>query len=286
MELPAPHAVSVNVTKALAEMISDAIEKGEASSPDLLRMAFQCASTFRSTDHRGGCNGARILNKPQSDFALNKDLVPAVKKALDSFHARFDLVSYADLIVLAGTVAASKMSKAPFLFCPGRSDVHDGPQSYASQRDRVNMLPPAIHDARNIMTAKPTQLAFDYVKDAARILGVTNAHLSALYGAVGLGVRATSALDNSTVLDNSALRRLGAHRTYAPPKGADVYDMAFLYDPELAARAQDHAADNGLFVSDFTEAWTLMMNADRFEISCDDPKNTIMIDFPTATAGK
>jgi len=144
MELPSPTQVSVNITKALARMISDAIDAGQASSPDLLRMAFQCASTFRATDHRGGCNGARILNEPQRSFDLNTDLVPRVKKVLDAFHARFDYVSYADLIVLAGTVAAAKMTKAPFLFCPGRSDVHDGPESYASQRDRVNRFPPAI----------------------------------------------------------------------------------------------------------------------------------------------
>merc|ERR1711988_36097 len=109
-------------------------------------MAFQCASTFRGTDHRGGCNGARILSEPQSSFELNKELVPVVKKVLDTFHQRFDCVSYADLIVLAGTVAAAKMAQRPFLFCSGRSDVHDGPDSYASQRDRVNRFPPAIQD--------------------------------------------------------------------------------------------------------------------------------------------
>merc|ERR1712003_370727 len=119
MELPPARQVSVNITKALAKMISDEIDAGLANAHDLLRMAFQCASTFRHTDHRGGCNGARILNHPQKDFDLNKDLVPAVKKVLDTFHERFDQVSYADLIVLAGTVAAARETKAPFLFCPG-----------------------------------------------------------------------------------------------------------------------------------------------------------------------
>ena len=82
-----------------------------------------------------------------------------------------DPVSYADLIVLAGTVAAAKMTKAPFLFCPGRSDVHDGPESYASQRDRVNRFPPAIHDKKNILTAKVNVC---YSSDVCYVCDVSN----------------------------------------------------------------------------------------------------------------
>lgn len=270
MELPPPKPVSVSVVKAVAKMISEAIDAGSAKSPDLLRMAFQCASTFRSTDHRGGCNGARILNEPQVSWDLNKDLVPAVKKVLDTFHERFDYVSYADLIVLAGTVAAAKMSKAPLLFCPGRSDVHDGPESYAVLRDRVNRFPPAIHDKKNILNAQASQLAFDYVKDAARIMGISNAQLTALYGGVGLGVAGRSSLDNAHLqrLQQGSLKQ----------KDGNIFDMTFKFDPELSALAQAHAADNQLFVNDFVEAWTVLMNADRFEISCSDPSNTIMID--------
>jgi len=241
-------------------------------SSDLLRMAFQRASTFRHTDHRGGCNGARILNEPQSKFELNVDLVPDVKKVLDTLHERFDLVSYADLIVLAGTVAAARMAKAPFQFCPGRSDVHDGPSSYATTRDRVNRFPPAIHDKKKILTAKASTITFDYVRDAARIMGITDRQLSALYGGVGLGVAPRS------VLDNSHLKRLGALKYGAHPKDADIFDMTFLYDPQLSSVAQAHAANHQLFVSDFVEAWTVLMNADRFEISCGDLENTVMID--------
>lgn len=277
MELPPPRLVSVNITKALASMISGAIDSGLANPSQLLQMAFQCASTFRATDHRGGCNGARILNEPQSTWDLNKDLVPAVKKVLDTFHERFDYVSYADLIVLAGTVAAAKMTTRPFLYCPGRSDVHDKPDSYASQRDRVNRFPPAIHDKKTILQAKASQLTFDFVKDAARIMGISNSQLSALYGGVGLGVTSHS------VLDNSYLNRLGMQQG-SPVSDANTFDMSFLYDPELSALAQAHAADNNLFVDDFVEAWTVLMNADRFEISCDDPSNTIMIDIDSIDA--
>jgi len=271
MELPPAKHVSVEVVKGLSKIISSAIDSGHATPSDLLRLAFQCASTFRSTDHRGGCNGARILNLPQSEFPLNKDLVPAVKKVLDIFHEQFDEVAYADLMVLAGTVAAAKLTKASFLFCPGRSDVHDGPDSYASQRDRVNRFPPAIHDQKNILTAKASQLTFDYVKDATRILGVTNSQLSALYGGVGLGLTSRSALDNSH------LKQLG-DQYGSHSKDSNIFDMTFLYDPELSALAQRHAADNDLFVSDFVEAWTVLMNADRFEVDCNDLSNTVMID--------
>jgi len=198
--------------------------------------------------------------------------VPAVKKVLDTLHEHFDLVSYADLIVLAGTVAAARMTKAPFQFCPGRSDVQDGPDSYASQRDRVNRFPPAIHDKKKILSAKASTITFDFVRDAADIMGITDRQLSALYGGVGLGVAPRS------VVDNSYMKRLGALKHGSDLKDSNIFDMTFLYDPELSSVAQAHAADNQLFVNDFVDAWTVLMNADRFEISCSDLENTIMID--------
>merc|ERR1712216_870931 len=109
------------------------------------------------------------------------------------------------------------MTQAPFQFCPGRSDVHDDPESYAVQRDRVNRFPPAIHDKKNILSAKASQLTFDFVKDAARIMGITNSQLTALYGGVGLGVTEHS------VIDNSHLKRLGAKH----PNDGNIFDMTF-----------------------------------------------------------
>jgi catalase (peroxidase I) len=273
-ELPPSRNVNISIAKALAKMISDEIDAGGAKSHDLIRMAFQCASTFRHTDHRGGCNGARILNHPQKDFDLNKDLVPAVKQVLDKFHDRFDQVSYADLIVLAGTVAAARMTNAPFQFCPGRSDVHDGPDSYASTRDRVNRFPPAIHDKKAILTAKASTITFDRVREAARIMGITDRELSALYRGAGLG------LANAPML-NENFKHGSNIPPPTPPKDANIFDMTFIYDAQLSAVAQIHAADHELFVNDFVDAWTWLMNADRFEVSCSDLSNTITIDVGT-----
>ena len=35
--------------------------------------------------------------------------------------------------------------------------------------------------------------------------------------------------------------------------------------PELLAVAQEYAADEGLFLTNYARAWTKMMNADRFK---------------------
>merc|ERR1711988_976278 len=182
--------------------------------------------------------------------------------------------------VLAGTVAAARETKAPFLFCPGRSDVNDVPGSYATTRDRVNRFPPAIHDKKNILTATPSTLTFDRVRDAARIMGITDRQLSALYGGAGLG------LADGPMLDNSYLKRVQGFRLGSnppPPKGANIFDMTFIYDAQLSSVAQAHAADRQLFVTDFVDAWTWLMNADRFEVSCSDLENTIQIDAGTMT---
>merc|ERR1711988_1831556 len=113
--------------------------------------------------------------------------------------------------VLAGTVAAARMTDAPFLFCPGRSDVNDGPDSYAATRDRVNRFPPAIHDKTHILTANASTLTFDRVRDAARIMGITDRQLSALYGGAGLG------LANAPMLDNSYLKSVQGFRLGSNP---------------------------------------------------------------------
>lgn len=49
----------------------------------------------------------------------------------------------------------------------------------------------------------------------------------------------------------------------------DVYalatDLALVWDAEYKQVAQEYAADNDMFLYEFSHAWTTYMNADRFD---------------------
>ena len=104
-----------------------------------VRLAWACASTFRSTDYLGGCNGARIRFPPQRDWPVNTALDGALAVLLPVKEQFGDPLSWADLIALAGTVALEDAAAAgagggagsglpPMEFCGGRTDapVYDG----------------------------------------------------------------------------------------------------------------------------------------------------------------
>ena len=61
-------------------------------------------ATYRSSDHRGGCAGARVRLAPQKDWPANQGLGAALD-LLAPVRARHPGLSWADLIVLAGGVA-------------------------------------------------------------------------------------------------------------------------------------------------------------------------------------
>ena len=77
----------------------------------MVETAWASASTFRSTDLRGGANGSRIRLAPQKDWEVNKP--DQLMKILDTYASISSKtgVSIADIIVLAGNVGLEKAIK-------------------------------------------------------------------------------------------------------------------------------------------------------------------------------
>jgi len=89
--------------------IADAIKAHFADDSDhmasFIQLSYNCAATFRATDYRGGCNGARIRFPPESEWASNAELAVLIEH-LEEIKTTGDFdVSMADMIVLSGILA-------------------------------------------------------------------------------------------------------------------------------------------------------------------------------------
>src|ERR1700754_3423660 len=101
------------------------------SVPQLVKTAWSAAASFRSTDKRGGANGARLRLEPQRSWEVNQPAVAALD-TLEGIRRKFNeaggaKISLADLIVLAGSAAVEKSARDAGVevtvpFRPGRTD--------------------------------------------------------------------------------------------------------------------------------------------------------------------
>src|SRR5476649_1412243 len=115
------------------------------SVSELVSTAWASASSFRSSDKRGGANGARIRLAPQKDWEVNQPAqLATVLAKLEAIQKEFNAggkkVSLADLIFLGGSAAIEKAAKAAghdvkVPFTPGRMDAS------AEQTDAISFAP-------------------------------------------------------------------------------------------------------------------------------------------------
>eukprot|EP00092_Neocalanus_flemingeri_P007602 GFUD01008204.1.p1 GENE.GFUD01008204.1~~GFUD01008204.1.p1 ORF type:complete len:657 (+),score=134.32 GFUD01008204.1:264-2234(+) len=251
------------------------IDDGEAIGM-FTRLAWQCSSTFRSTDYLGGCNGARIRFSPQKDWSVNINIKNALE-LLEPIKDQTENLSWADLIVLAGNAALEKAGGEPLVFCGGRTDAPDGMGS--------EFLFPKI-------TGNSSE-SLVQLKDYISIMGLTQREFVALNGAGyavgdssdcdGLYCRRNSFIGTSTVsscLSNIFFVTLLSENweEYTiPSTGKKMYkaagkdllmlptDLMIRFDPVLQAIAQDFAEDNNMFLSEVAAAWTKLSISDRFQ---------------------
>jgi catalase-peroxidase len=273
------------------------ILKSKLSIAQLVSTAWASASTFRGTDKRGGANGARIRLAPQKDWDVNNP--PELAKVLDTLEKiRQDFkkpVSLADLIVLGGCVAIEQAAKKAGLkgtvpFMPGRTDTT---QEYTDV-ESFSVLEPKADGFRNYSAHGPRCPAEHLLIDKATLLTLSAPEMTALVG----GLRVLGANHDGSALGVFTKRRgtltndffvnlLDMGTEWKPTsddgetfEGRDVKtgalkwtgsraDLVFGSNSQLRALAEVYACRDSQkkFVNDFVNAWTKVMNLDRFDVA-------------------
>ncbi|WP_184509085.1 catalase/peroxidase HPI [Terracoccus luteus] len=296
---PLPKAEGEPVTGDDVAELKKAIAATDLTVSQLVRAAWASASTFRSSDKRGGANGARVRLEPQSGWDVNDPAdLAVVLRTLEGVKADFDgrggrTVSLADLIVLGGAVGVEKAAAAGGVtvevpFRPGRVDATQEQTDIESFR----YLEPRHDGFRNYL-GKTGRVPAEYLLvDRANLLGLSAPQMTVLVGGLRVlgantgGSTVGVLTDRPGVLSNDFfvnLLELGTTWT-ATSEAADTYqatdaagnrtwtgsrvDLLFGSNSELRALAEVYASDDfrERFVRDFVSAWNQVMEADRFDL--------------------
>jgi len=210
--------------------IQELLETDPDNSVSFVHLAYQCASTYRDTDYRGGCNGARIRFPPESEWEINQGTAE-ILSTLSEVKDMFPDVSMSDIIVLAGQTALEDAGFKSMKFCGGRVDAEDGQGS-------------------EVLAPRTYVFPLIGVKDDMAVKGLTDRE-----GVHYLHVRT---LSNQFFIDLTT-----ANETEIVDFTKE--EKALLRDLELKAIVEEYAADESIFYDEFAKAWTKMMIADRFD---------------------
>ncbi|GAP88032.1 putative bifunctional catalase-peroxidase Cat2 [Rosellinia necatrix] len=292
--IPAVNHPLINEQDAAA--LKKEILSVEMNTSHLVSLAWASASTFRSSDKRGGANGARIRLAPQRDWAVNSHLqLDKAIPALEGIQKRFNdanapkKVSIADLIVLAGVAAVEKASGASVPFTPGRMDASQEQTDVES----VGHLEPFADGFRNYGRSTLRVKAEAQLIDKAQLLSLTAPELTVLVGglrvlganydgsSVGVLTQQPGLLTNDffvNLLDMNTQWKAADpesetfdgfdRKTGAKKWTASRVDLVFGSQAELRAIAEVYASSdaNAKFVKDFVAVWNKVMNLDRFDL--------------------
>jgi catalase-peroxidase len=275
------------------------------STSQLVSAAWASASTFRSSDKRGGANGARVRLAPQKDWAVNQPAELAkVLQTLETIQKEFNAsqsggkkVSLADLIVLGGDAAIEKAAKAAGIevkipFTPGRMDASQEQTDVES----FEPLEPIADGFRNYLNVNGNRRLApeERLIDKAELLNLTAPEMTVLVG--GLRVLGANHGKSShgvftkrpeTLTNDFFVNLLDMGTQWQPFPGSEhVYegrdrktneakwtgtrvDLIFGSHSQLRALAEVYACSDSKekFVKDFVAAWSKVMNHGRFDVA-------------------
>tara|TARA_Y100000590_G_scaffold341170_1_gene389249 strand:- start:17179 stop:19380 length:2202 start_codon:yes stop_codon:yes gene_type:complete len=296
---PVPAATHELVNEKDAEALKATILESGLSIPQLVRTAWASASTFRGSDKRGGANGARIRLAPQKDWEANNPselskVIQTLEKIQNEFNAGDKQVSLADLIVLGGCAGIEKAAKnagqdVKVPFSPGRTDASQD----QTDQDSFSLLEPQADGFRNYVKDEFSTVAEEILIDRAQLMKLTAPEMTVLIG--GMRVMNTN-YDNSQngvftdkpeKLTNDFFVNLldmgikwkevskkedlfeGRDRKTDKVKWtATRVDLIFGSNSQLRALAEVYGCEDSQpkFIDDFIQAWTKVMNLDRFDL--------------------
>jgi catalase-peroxidase len=277
----------------IAELKAKILASGLSIS-ELVSTAWDSARTFRGSDCRGGANGARIRLAPQKDWQGNEpQRLQKVLGVLAELQAGLSKpVSMADLIVLGGTAAVEKAANDAGVtitvpFAPGRGDATEE----MTDAESFDVLEP-IHDGyRNWVKKDYVVTPEELLLDRTQLMGLTAHQMTALIGGMRVldtnhgGTKHGVFTDRPGVLSNDFFVNLTDMNYTWKPTGKNLYeicdrktgaakwtatrvDLVLGSNSILRAYAEVYAQDDNKdkFVRDFVNAWTQVMNADRFDL--------------------
>jgi len=271
-----PDAVRANIRAILQNPNADDGNYG----PFLIRLAWHCAGTYRRTDGRGGCDGARIRFDVERSWGDNAGLIPgphedsgtitALELLAPTKYEFGNALSWGDLIVLAGSTAIEEMGGPQIDFCGGRVDAYEG---YSIEELNVEMI---YVNAGNTSAAD--------VREKFDKMDMNDQETVALIGgghAFGRCHASRSGFDgpwttNPSLFDNEYFRFLlnlpYQESTLIPGQfeaevGENTYimlhgDVVLLEDESFKDWVEIYSEDEDLLRGDFKAAWEKLMNRD------------------------
>lgn len=286
-------------TKEALATLSSKLDQSGLTISEMVFTAWSSASSFRSSDKRGGANGSRIRLEPQRSWEANSpsnisSVLLKYEEIYNELIAEGYQVSFADIVVFAGYHAIGIAAENAGItiennFVGGRGDA----TQEMTDVESFMYLEPKADAFKNWSTPENQNSLEKHLIEKASLLDLTPPEMTALVG----GLRSLNANHpnmiagissaNPTVLSNDFFNTIldsqikwtavtdtpglyNGHRAEGDPEFvATRADIIFGSNSVLRAYAEVYASEDGeeKLVNDFANVWHKVMMLDRFDIN-------------------